>query len=255
MSIHFPEKTEIKLSKAPLTDVICQLKFPLLLRLSKDIPVDFQEAVRERFPALKVDQGILVQFPSVAGSDKPIPETLPNVYHFASANEERELTLAPDFLALSFHRYTHWREFLENAQTGLDALKRYYSPPYSTRLGLRFVNQLTLQNTGCTTLVELTSLLRPELTAMITTDSWDQPSDMLAQVVLEDGAGKLALRYGLRHENKQTYFLLDFDYFEEGQISLQDLPSRLNRYHDRIYAAFRWCIRDEAIQRFAPIPN
>ena len=253
MAIHFPDKPEIKLGKAPLTEVICQLKFPMLLRLSQDAPVDFQEVVRTRFPLLKVEQGVLVQFRGAAGSEKPLTESLPKIYYFASADEQRELTLAPDFLALSFHTYTHWYEILENLKLGTQALIQLYQPPYSTRVGLRFVNQLTLNNTGCETLDELSNLLRPELTAMLKTDSWGEPAETLSQVLLQDGDGKLVLRYGLRKESAGTHFLLDFDYFEEGQLSLDNLQDRLERFHTRIYAAFRWCILDQTLERFAPL--
>jgi uncharacterized protein (TIGR04255 family) len=142
---------------------------------------------------------------------------------------------------------------LENAISGAQALVQHYQPTYSTRLGLRFVNQLTLNNTGCQTLGELSSLLRPELTAMLKTDSWGEPAETLSQVLLQEGDGKLALRYGLRREAAGTHFLLDFDYFEEEQLSLDNLQERLERYHARIYAAFRWCVLDETLERFAPL--
>jgi len=77
--------------------------------------------------------------------------------------------------------------------------------------------------------------------------------EMLSQTVLGDGKAKLATRTGFGKEKNEPYFVLDFDYYEEGQLPLKNLKRRIDRYHSKIYQAFRWCLLDESLTRFEPL--
>src|SRR5256885_3722562 len=48
----FPDSPRVIYGKAPLTAVICQLRFPPILRIESTVPADFQERVRTQFPLL-----------------------------------------------------------------------------------------------------------------------------------------------------------------------------------------------------------
>ncbi len=252
MTINFPSKTEIQLKKAPLNEVVCQVKFAPILRISKEPPSDFQEAVRQRFPSLLVEQGVLVLFPGAAGVEKPSMESAPRIYRFRTPDELSHVALAMDFFALSTKQYTHWNVFVQDVELGYAAFQKIYQVPYATRIGLRFINRFDQKNTGCASTDQILELFRSELTCLIHTDVWKEPQEFLSQVLLNDEKAKLAIRVGFGRENDEPFFALDLDYFEEGQISLDDLTSRLNQYHTRIYDAFRWCMLDDSLTRFEP---
>ena len=46
----FPEVRRVIYKKSPLDRVICQLKFPPVLRIDADMPVEFQDCIRREFP-------------------------------------------------------------------------------------------------------------------------------------------------------------------------------------------------------------
>ena len=46
----FPSSPREIYEKAPLIQVVCQLRFPPVLRIESQIPADFQERIRARFP-------------------------------------------------------------------------------------------------------------------------------------------------------------------------------------------------------------
>ena len=48
----FPPVEEVQLRRSPLREVICQVRFPPLLRIVNGYPVDFQERIRQHFPEL-----------------------------------------------------------------------------------------------------------------------------------------------------------------------------------------------------------
>jgi uncharacterized protein (TIGR04255 family) len=249
----FPPREDIPLGHSPLTEVICQVRFPRLLRIANEEPVEFQEKIREPFPQADIDQGVSIRVGVSDGESVPIrPE--PRIYRFRSSDHTAMVSLASSFYAVSTKAYTHWQSFLGLLELVNQATRDIYDLPYATRIGLRYTNNITPENTGLTDLSELLNVLRPEFTALLRVDCWDEPLEMLNQLVLsgEDNE-KLTLRSGYRSED--TSFILDFDYYIEGNVSFDDLSSLVGRYHDVIYYAFRWCIRDEALSVFGPAPG
>ena len=253
MPLNFVKKEEIPLRKAPLHEVICQIKFSPILRIAKELPIDFQEAVRNRFPELQIEQGVLLQFPLAVGEDRPRMEASPKVYHFLSPEGKSNVALAADFVAFKTQSYTHWNEFTRDLYLVEEAVRKIFAPAYATRIGLRFINKFTRKNTGCKTFQQIFDLFREEITCLIQADAWQEPDEMISQMVLADKKAKLALRSAYGKEQNEHFFILDFDYYEEGQLKLDDLRIRVNRYHSRIYEAFRWCLKDDSLARFEPM--
>jgi uncharacterized protein (TIGR04255 family) len=253
MSIKFPNQAEIQLNKAPLDEVICQVKFPPILRIAKDTPFEFQEAVRERFPELHADHGMVVQIPTLVSPEKLALESSSKSHRFLTFNGNSYIALNPDFIALATKQYTHWENFKSDLDMTIKALREIYQPSYATRIGLRFINRFTRKNTGCKNLNEMLDLFRTELTCLLRTEVWTEPTEMLTQIILKDGQGKLALRSGLGKDQNDSFFILDFDYFEEGQLPLESLNKRIERYHFRIYNAFRWCLLEDSLNHFEPL--
>lgn len=251
--LRFPQREDVRLQRAPLAEVICQVRFPSILRIASEQPVAFQERVRERFPQLAVEQGVVVHMEPL-GTMPPSAKPEPRIFRFKSADGNTVVSLALNFYALSTISYTHWRDFLELLRLVNQAACEVYDIPYAVRVGLRYINHLTLENTGANNVAELWEILRPELTVLLRGGCWDEPLEMLNNLVLAgEDSERLTLRSGFR-SREAPIFLLDFDYFAEGNIPLEDLLTLCQRYHDVIYNAFRWCIPDEKLVVFDPIP-
>ena len=251
--VYFPQREDVRLERAPLAEVICQVRFPPILRIASEQPVAFQEWVREQFPQLEVEQGVLVHMEPL-GATPPSAKPEPRIFRFKSPDGNTTVSLALNFYALSTTSYTHWKDFLELLQLVNEAAREVYNLPYAVRVGLRYINRLTFENTGTSSVRELWEILRPELTALLRKDCWDEPVEMLNQLLITGEENeRLTLRSGFRGE-EEPVFLLDFDYYAEGNIPLENLSALCQRYHDVIYNAFRWCIREEKLAVFAPIP-
>ena len=91
-----------------IMEVICQLRFPDILRIEAQEPFEFQDAVRGAYPqyAKKVEQ-----LPPVQRDGKMLPQGTVNNYQFISEDGQWKVSLAKGFIALSTHRYTRWEEF------------------------------------------------------------------------------------------------------------------------------------------------
>jgi uncharacterized protein (TIGR04255 family) len=253
MSLNFPRVPEIRFGKPPLVEVVCQVRFPPILRILKEDPSEFQDRIRHRFPELAMEQGLVVRMPGLGAGETPAADMLPKIYRFRTIDGVTAISLAADFCALSTQPYSHWRVFAQDLAVMEEATKEIYNPAYATRIGLRYVNRLTLANTGLRTVAELIKLIRPELTGPLCSDAWAEPANMLCQLVLTDGDPKLAIRTAYGQEAGEPFFLLDFDYFEEGKLSFDNIVQRCYHYHEIIYGAFRWSLLEKALDAFEPI--
>jgi uncharacterized protein (TIGR04255 family) len=253
MVLNFPKMQEIKLNKPPLDEVICQVRFLPILSIARELPTDFQESIRDRFPGFEVQQGVLLQFPTTGVNEKPIMEPTPKIYRFLTADKRSSVALTTDFCAITTKSYCQWSTFIEDLNLVGNTVVKKYHPSHATRIGLRFINKFTRKNTKSKTIQEILALFREELTCLIQTEAWQEPNDFISQMVLADNHAKLALRVGFGKEQKEPFFVLDFDYFEDGQLRIENLTSIVQKYHAKIYDAFRWCLKNESLERFEPI--
>lgn len=145
---------------APVHEVICQLRFPVILSINNTDPADFQEAIREDFPQYAKQQD--VPAPQITGLGGPNPQVKqqPAVsnYNFLSADGLWKINLTQNFIALSTLRYSGWDTFARELDKPLAEFIRLYKPAYFERVGLRYVNiisreKLELKSTPWTELI------------------------------------------------------------------------------------------------------
>jgi uncharacterized protein (TIGR04255 family) len=253
MSIKFPSEPDIPLKNAPLVEVVCQVRFPPILRINNEEPSEFQEEIRDQFPKIEIEQGFLLSVPVPGSGGTPSAEAKSKkTYRFRTRDEGSTVSLASDFYALSTTQYTHWRDFSDGLELVQEAVLKVYRPSYATRIGLRFINHLTPENTGGQDLEHILTILNPGLIGYIQSNVWSTPVEAQSRLSLADEDARLNLRTGYDNKDDPPFFLLDFDYFEEGELYLSDLIEICNRYHDVIYRAFRWCFPDENLSVFEP---
>jgi uncharacterized protein (TIGR04255 family) len=70
----FPETPRIIYKRNPLKKVICQLRFPPILRIETS-PADFQDRVRNEFPEFVQTSDVFTVRPSPLGSQFPMEMT------------------------------------------------------------------------------------------------------------------------------------------------------------------------------------
>lgn len=254
MPIRFPAVEDVPLANPPLAEVLCQVRFPTILNISRGHPIEFQEAIRKRFPELEEENNLHVRVGSEGGVHAANAEVLGRTFHFRTSDGGTLASLSTDAFALSTTQYTIWDAFAKDLALVHESAMAVYGLPYARRIGLRYVNHLDVERTGSKSFEEMKELLRPELVAMLTTNAWDRAEEMVSQVLLKDDAGRLILRVAAgAGEGLTPVILLDFDYYEEGRIPLEDLVERCNRYHEVIYRAFRWSMRSETMKVFDPV--
>jgi hypothetical protein len=126
----FSDSQRVVYTKNPLEVVICQLRFPAILKISSEPPVDFQEALRKNYPLfrevppLDVGTGLPPELSVIMGKLMPFPSS--KAYELTSENGAWQITLTQESLALQCKAYRRWEEFRDALQTALVLLRQIY---------------------------------------------------------------------------------------------------------------------------------
>ncbi len=230
------------------------MRFPPILRIATEPPTDSRSRsadVSRIGP--KEELGVVAMIPTLRETPARVQKA-PSIFRFRSSDERTTVSLALDFYALSTTAYTHWADFWEELLRVRAAVETVYAPAKATRLGLRYINQFTLGNTGLRSAQALPSVLRSELVTLLAEQPWDTPLESVNQIIAEGQceSERITLRVGFKRQEPEPLLLLDLDYYVDEGATLEQLHPFYERAHDVIYRAFRWSIRDGGLDLFGP---
>jgi uncharacterized protein (TIGR04255 family) len=250
-----PPVAEVALPRAPLVFVVAQVRFERVASVSNEAFIGgFQEAIRGVYPVMRREQqtGVLI------GPGGPIvPAESSTAWRFDERPERWQVTLAPDFVALSTTRYTRRRDLIDRLRAIVTAAQAHLEVRFCDRLGVRYVDRVEDE----VLLAQLPDLIRSEVLGT----SGVEPGEAGVQQAhtfsdstyrLPEGAN-LHARWGLLPP--QTTFdpsiepgdvrswVLDLDAYTTQQDAFDPagLTARVEQLCERIYRFFRWAVTDE----------
>jgi uncharacterized protein (TIGR04255 family) len=239
--------------KNPLTAVICELRFPPILKIDAEPPAVFQEAVRATYPLYRDEEAGV---PAAAGVP---PEVLAILSasgggrqlrrRFASADNLWQVTLSRESLAITTKQYTRWEDFRTHMDRPIAVLSEVYNPSFFVRVGLRYRNVIRRKRLGLSD-VRWSDLLRPHIAAElcgpgITEDEVPHAAHEI-QLTLGQHQSTVVLRHGLARTQpgNELVYTIDADFSRQGKIGADDARDTLNYFNERSGSLFRWCIQD-----------
>ena len=253
----FPEGKREIYNVNPLEEVICQLRFPPILRIDSETPAAFQERVRVRYPFFKCIsnmvalQGLPPNMIERLGRDFPSFPYQQN-YEFGSADGHWALILTRESLTLTCKCYERWSTFKDRISEALEPLLQLYSPNFFVRLGLRYRNLIRRSRLGLRD-TDWSELLNPWiLGAYSSPDIKDdiETNSLQMQIRLPEYGGKVLVSCGAVNAGPpdEVCYLIDADFFIGPQNELHTEPGhalqRLEFLNIQSHRFFRWCIRD-----------
>lgn len=251
MIMHFPDVEERPLSNPPLAEVICQIRFQPILTIAYQPPTDFQGKVRRWFPTFTRQDSIQLQ-PGI--SPAMTSGAIPTEYQFTSADQLKYIGLGANYIALSTKKYLGWKSFLKDFQLAVDTLFGVYDSISVTRIGLRYINVLKPENAHLNTVAEIAHLLTDEIRAGFMLGAPELPRRAASFVQFEqEDQQNLSLRFAM--ESDPIGISMDYDCFSEfseaQDMSATDIVTHIGPYHELVYRAFRWSLKETSIDRFA----
>lgn len=245
----------------PLAEVICQLVFPEILTIGANVPVEFQEAIRDQFPRYSSRQESPA--PRLAGTlgnlqlQKRPPVTN---YQFVSQDGAWRVNLTGTFISLACSRYTRWEDFAKMLDKPLAAFIRIYKPAYFERVGLRYLNffsrkALALEGTPFRELFAPCWLgpLAEESMAEATVSRCSVDTEFAlrggCRVKIHAGPGNIK-RNG--QPDPEVKFIFDQDLYMPGNVPVNLSAGALQTLHSQAFPLFRGAITDLLHQAMEP---
>lgn len=251
----FPDSPRVIYERNSLEEVLCQLRFPAILKVDTDTAA-FQERIRAEYPIYR-EETVSSLPPEIVhalrlASPMAVP---PTARHFLTGDETWTVALTREFVALSTTRYRRWEEFRQRLQSVVDALVATYAPAFFGRIGLRYRNGLEKGMLGAG--AQWGDLLKPHVAAELSSAEMAGAVAEAAHIVLfklENDEGKVRLRHGLepREGVPEPVYVLDADFFADGRTEIPDALDRLGHFNRQARRLFRWCITDALHNHLEP---
>ena len=261
MPLSGPLPHEIPLPQAPLIRVLTQIKFPTILSIgTHDSEVAaFQNKIRSVYPILEREQ----IFNLVMGSPSTPPEVRPGVvWRFRDLKGHWQVTLTPDFVTLEAFQYSSRADFSVRLENVLAAVQSTYAPSAALRVGVRYVDCIKSPHID-----RIEDLFQPAILGIHKTELGRAADVNMTECLLRAEEGQIQCRWGLlppgaTHDSgiplppEGQSWVLDLDMFSSEQMPFDaaELSDVAKVYAGRLYAVFRWMIKDEFLRVFGGAP-
>jgi uncharacterized protein (TIGR04255 family) len=234
----------------PLFEVIFAIRFPPVLALSSEPPVEFQKGFAKEYPFVEVTKAVgSFSFSGDVG-EKIQPAATPSTYFFSDPTRHWKIGLEQNLLSLTCLKYSSWVDFRARLEPILNAVKQIYGIEYIGRLGLRFrdvvdKNDLGLANSSWSELIDPRVLG----TFLFFSDDVDSDSGMSAtiELAIPPGLVKIQLAKVANSRSKHTGLLIDTDCFDPAERPMVpgELLARADELHRYTNVIFQACITDK----------
>lgn len=260
----FPPAPRVIYGKAPLLQVICQLRFPQILRIESEAPAEFQERIRGAFPLLEKVNPIPLPLPPMVAQALSAPG-ITTSYQFHTEDRGATVELTSQSVTLSTRSYERWEKFRDDLKTPLSAIMDVYRPAFFQRAGLRYQDLILRSKIGLAN-VPWSRLLGAQLLGELAYEPFEQnlqDARRLIRVKVPPGDGFILLQHGLGiaaapgatpPSDSEVGYMIDFDFSAEQKIEVSNAYAILDNLHQGVGRAFRWCITDELHEALQPTP-
>ncbi len=129
----------VRYLKSTLREVIYQVRFPKILKLTEGAPAAFQEMIMGNYPNYNVQKNETL----VEVNGKAQQKVSENNHSFISQSGKTKINLTSTFIAISTLEYDRWEKLREEIETVLNNFCNCYNIAGIQRIGLRYRNIIT----------------------------------------------------------------------------------------------------------------
>jgi len=258
----FPESERVLYKKNPLVEVICQFRYPTILRIREGQLADFQDRIRKDYPGYSEQEPSIVVPPQIPKEFTAIIEqmkTPPGLasYRFSTRDSQRFISLRDEFMALAETNYEKWDSFIEEVMKAESALKEVYEPAFYSRVGLRYRDIISRRSLGLTN-VGWQDLLKPHIIAELgDKDISGAILRIQTRVIIkihDIPNGQVVLNHGLITPNgsDEECYLIDADFSVERKEGVDEPFEILGGFNRMAGRLFRWAITERLYNAMEP---
>tara|TARA_R110001583_G_C5632553_1_gene407171 strand:+ start:145 stop:915 length:771 start_codon:yes stop_codon:yes gene_type:complete len=252
----FPTQPRVVYQQNTLVEVVCQVRFPTILKIEAEPPVAFQEAIREKYPFF--NEKDVIQFSLNASDPAQHTQQKGRVLEFISQDKKSKIYFSKNFISYLSNSYVRWEDFRSEAYGCISKFLSIYGVSNFSRIGLMYRNMISSDHIG-TSNPNWGDLLNPAISGIYAANEIEKGSISLMKgtfsSALSDG-GFVNAFYGSEEESNNKKFAIDADFFSEENLTggVDDVFSRLDDFNRKSGSFFRWCITKELHDRLGPEP-
>lgn len=252
----FPDFPKVVYKRNPLEFVVCEFRFPPILKIDVDVPAQFQEMLRDEYPLYKQLVPLSFGPPELNKLLESANAALMAKSHqFLSVDELWEVSLRRDALSLTCRKYSRWDTFREKLAVPWKALLELYGPQFIVRIGLRYrdvvsKDKLGLQHAGWNELLDqkMVGEFHTPLAPLVA-GSWHQIAWKLQREETQ-----IMLQHGLQAvpPSSDVAYIFDTDISTQARKEPKDVFDILKFYNKHSWSVFRSCISDKLHNALEP---
>ncbi len=258
----FPETKRVIYSKNPLNKVICQLRFPPILRIDSEIPSAFQDVIIGNYPLY--NDKIEIQQETAVGQRAEFPpeiikqlskSSVTKNHEFCSTDNIYQINLTRTFLSISTSKYSRWEEFMKMFESSINALIKIYAPPFFTRIGLRYIDIFERSRLGLED-ADWTELLKPYFIGLLSSEVSKEikSCENVYEINLGDKTSivRIATSFVQNATSKEQCYMADSDFYYPGRTVIENLKQKLDFLHERATRLIQWIITEKLHNAMEP---
>ena len=247
-----------------LEEVICQLRFPVILSIDSEAPAAFQEAIRQTFPLYQVKKEMPPAKVSVVPGQPPKvePQKPLSNHVFSTADGRFRINLTQSFISLTCKTYTRWEEFGRMMDQPLAVFIQIYHPAFFERVGLRYLNAFSRKR------LELTGtpwreLLKPAYLGLLAEEDVQEGAFSRATQDVELGipggcrmklhVGPGLIKRGNDTSDQELKMIFDLDVSMNGNLPVNLAAASMQTVHLQAGSIFRDAITDTLHDAMDPV--
>ena len=258
----FPEAARVVYKKNPLDRVICQLRFPPILRIESEPPTSFQEAIRSSFPMYAERTGFRIDL-ELSSKQKPLIGTFPSppmlspnkIYEFLTEDGSWKINLTRTFLSVTTTKYKRWSDFKEHLKGPYDALIQTYKPAFFTRVSLRFVDIFNRSVLGLAG-TNWNELFKPFVLGLLSSPVAANVKNFesMYEISLSDNESiaRIVTSFVQHIPTNEQCLRIDSNFFSSKRKDLTNAVAQLDFLNVRAFRLIQWIIEEKVHNAMGP---
>ncbi len=250
----------------PLAEVVCQIRFSPISNTDRLFDTFKSSLSSLGFVDFREEKSIPIVPPIVSDLGEiriEIPQI--QIQHFSTAEGQWRVSVCTEFLALTCLKYSSWDEYYDRLFSVIQIANEVLQDTPLVRVGLRYKDVIEREPLGLTGVPWhhllssfLLGSMAPNALADGQTPSENEILSATAQSILRLENSTVLLQSALltSTDNQRKAFLIDADFFVEGEIppmtNVDALKARLDSLHVNAGALFRRCITERLHHALCP---
>jgi len=225
-----------------LKQVILRLDFLGEIKLSQQVVDTIRRVVSDSFPEFKPQEKVLYEM-TLENARKIPKEKRTKAFLFHNNTTNSSLSLEPDAITFDIKDYITYRNFRDFVQRVIQNLGAENSSAKTSRIGLRYINQIII-NEGSP--FDWAELIRDPLTSNLNfIERQNELSRLVGIIELNRSEYFIKFQHGWFNSEypnpiAKKEFALDYDCYSKNETDLSFVLNQVDTYHTAIKELFEY---------------